>query len=181
VRRLVLTLLAAIVLAACAGVTAHQAPAFNDTDVRFLQDMILHHRQGIEMAKLVDGRSQRPELVALATRIIASQGSEIGTMQGWLARWNRPAPAVEGMGQDQRQVPGMLALGQLDWLATLTGAQFDLGFVTMMRTHFGGGLEVAGSELRSGSSAEVRVLATRMVADQQAEIRRLHGWKDAWS
>ena len=185
-RRLVLTLVAAIVLAACGRdaatpPTAAQAPAFNDTDVRFLQDMIPHHQQGIEMAKLVDARSRRAELVTLAARIITSQGAEIRTMQGWLARWNRPAPTIEGTDQDQRQVPGMLAPGQLDWLATLTGAQFDLGFVTMMRTHYGGAVEVAETELRSGSSAEVRALATRMIAAQQAEIRRLHRWKDAWS
>jgi hypothetical protein len=99
VRRTLIALVAAVLLAACARSaatqpTASKAAAFNDADVRFLQDMIPHHQQAIEMAKLVDGRTQRPELVKLATSITASQGAEIRTMQGFLTRWNRPAPAV---------------------------------------------------------------------------------------
>ena len=185
-RRILIALAALVLLAACARSAATQstsgkAAAFNDADITFLQDMIPHHQQAIEIAKLVDGRTQRPELVELATSITASHSAEIRTMQGFLTRWNRPAPAVEGAGHDESQAPGMLGEGQLDWLQTLEGTQFDLGFVTMMRTHHGGAVEMAEVELHSGSSAEVKTLARRMIAAQQAEIRQLHGWKDAWS
>ncbi len=185
-RRTLITLVVAILLAGCGRgaatqLAAQEAPAFNDADVMFLQDMIPHHQQAIDMAKLVDGRSRRPELVKLAARIITSQDAEIRIMQAWLTRWNRPAPAGAANEHDRPQVPGLLAPGQLDWLETLTGSQFDLGFVTMMRTHHGGAVEMAETELRSGSSAEVRALAERLIAAQQAEIRQLHGWKDAWS
>jgi uncharacterized protein (DUF305 family) len=185
VRRILIALVAAALLAACARSAATQPTAseaaFNDADVAFLQDMIPHHQQAIDMAKLVEGRTRRPELVKLATSITASQGAEIRTMQGFLTRWNRPAPAVEGAGHDEPQAPGMLGEGQLDWLQTLAGARFDLGFVTMMRTHHGGAVEMAEAELRSGSSASIKTLAKRMIAAQQAEIRQLQGWKDAWS
>jgi len=184
--RRILIALAAVLLAACARSAATQptastAATFNDADVRFLQEMIPHHQQAIEMAELVDGRTQRPELVKLAATIITSQDAEIRTMQGFLTRWNRPAPAVEGAGHDESQAPGMLGEGQLDWLQTLEGTQFDLGFVTMMRTHHGGAVEMAETELRAGASAAVKALARRMIAAQQAEIRQMHGWKDAWS
>jgi len=186
VRRILIALAAAVLLGACARSaatqpTSGQTAAFNDADVRFLQEMIPHHQQAIEMAELVEGRTRRPELVKLAATITTSQGAEIHTMQGFLTHWNRPAQAVEGAGHDESQAPGMLGEGQLDWLQTLEGARFDLGFVTMMRTHHGGAVEMAEAELRSGSSAEVKALARRMIAAQQAEIRQLHGWKDAWS
>jgi uncharacterized protein (DUF305 family) len=186
VRRILTALVAAVLLAACARSaatqpTASKAAAFNDADVTFLQEMIPHHQQAIDMAKLVEGRTQRPELVKLATSITASQGAEIRTMQGFLTRWNRPAPAAGEAGHDEPQAPGMLGQGQLDWLKTLEGVRFDLGFVTMMRTHHGGAVEMAEAELRSGSSASIKTLAKRMIAAQQAEIRQLHGWKDAWS
>jgi uncharacterized protein (DUF305 family) len=186
VRPILIAVAAAVLLAACARSaatqpTASKAAAFNDADVAFLQDMIPHHQQAIDMAKLVDGRTQRPELVKLATSITASQGAEIRTMQGFLTRWNRPGPAVGGTGHDQSQAPGMLGEGQLDWLQTLQGARFDLGFVTMMRTHHGGAVELAEAELGAGASAAVKALARQMITAQQAEIRQLHGWKDAWS
>ena len=185
-RRILIALAALVLLAACARSAATQstsgkAAAFNDADITFLQDMIPHHQQAIEMAKLVEGRTRRPELVKLATSITASQGAEIRTMRGFLTRWNRPAPAVGGTGHDQSQAPGILGQGQLDWLQTLQGARFDLGFVTMMRTHHGGAVEMAEAELRAGSSVAVKALARQMIAAQQAEIRQLHGWQDAWS
>jgi uncharacterized protein (DUF305 family) len=186
VRTILIALVATALLAACGRgaatpLPAAQAAAFNDADVRFLQDMIPHHQQAIDMAKLVDGRTRRPELVKLASRITSSQDAEIRTMQAWLSRWNRPAPAEDGMQPDRSQVPGMLAEGQLDWLETLQDVQFDLAFLTMMRTHHGGAIEVAEAELRAGSAAEVKALAKQMIAAQQTEIRQLHRWKDAWS
>jgi uncharacterized protein (DUF305 family) len=184
VRRILTALVAAVLLAACARSaatqpTASKTAAFNDADVTFLQDMIPHHQQAIDMAKLVEGRTQRPELVKLATSITASQGAEIRTMQGFLTRWNRPAPAAGEAGRDEPQPPGTLGQGQLDWLKTLEGVRFDLGFATMMRTHHGGAVEMAEAELRSGSSASIKTLTKRMIAAQQAEIRWLQGWKDA--
>jgi uncharacterized protein (DUF305 family) len=186
VRPILIALVATALLAACGRgaatpLPAPQAAAFNDADVRFLQDMIPHHQQAIDMAKLVDGRTRRPELVKLAARITSSQDAEIRAMQAWLSRWNGPAPAGDGMQHDRSQVLGMLAEGQLDWLETLQDVQFDLAFMTMMRTHHGGAIEVAEAELRAGSAAEVKALAKQMIAAQQTEIRQMHRWKDAWS
>jgi uncharacterized protein (DUF305 family) len=142
--------------------------------------MIRHHRQAIDMAELVDGRTRRPELAKLAATITASRGTEIRTMQEFLRRWSRPAPAAPAA-DHQSQVPGLLDQGQLDWLQTLAGVQFDLGFVTMMRTHHEGAVELAQAELGAGASPPVKALARKMLATQQAEIRQLHGWKDAWT
>lgn len=185
-RRILLAGVAAALLAACgrgaaSPLPADQTPGFNDADVGFLQAMIPHHQQAIDMAKLVSGRTRRPEVVKLAARITASQAAEIRSMQAWLTRWNRPAAADAGSPHDQSQPPGMLAEGQLEWLQTLTGTQFDLGFLTMMRTHHSGAVEMAETELRSGASAEVKALARKIIAAQQSEIRQLQRWKDTWT
>lgn len=185
-RRILFALVAAVLLAACgrgaaAPLPADQALGFNDADVRFLQDMLPHHQQAIDMAELVDGRTRRPELVKLAARITTSQGGEIRSMQAFLTRWNRPVTADGGMRPDQSQVSGMLAEGQLEWLQTLKDTRFDLAFLTMMRTHHGGAVEMAAAELRSGSSAEVKALARQMILAQQTEIRQMQRWQDAWA
>jgi uncharacterized protein (DUF305 family) len=185
VRPILLAVVAAALLAACgrgaaSPLPAAQTPDVNDADVSFVQAMIPHHQQAIDMAKLVTGRTRRPEVVKLAATITASRAVELRRMQAWLTRWRRPA-AGAGTRHDQTPLLGMLAEGQLEWLQTLTGTQFDFGFVTMLRTHHSGAVELAETELRSGASAEVKALAAKISAAQQREIRQLQRWKDSWT
>jgi uncharacterized protein (DUF305 family) len=143
--------------------------------------MIPHHQQAMGMAKLASGRTRRPELLKLAATITASHATELDRMQAWLTRWRRPLAADAGTGHDRSQLPGVLAEGQLEWLQTLTGSQFDLGFLTMMGTHHRGAVELAAAELRSGASTEVKAFAGQMLAAQQREIRQMQQWKDTWT
>src|SRR2546425_3068813 len=53
----------------------------------FLQQMIQHHRSGIEMAKLASNQTKRPELRDFASKMISSQQEEIDKMSGWLKSW----------------------------------------------------------------------------------------------
>jgi uncharacterized protein (DUF305 family) len=186
VRPILLTVVAAAMLAACgrggaSPLPADQTPAFNDADVGFLHAMIPHHRQAIAMAKLAPGRTRRAEVVELAATISASDAAQIGTMQAWLTRWRRPAPADAGTDHDPSLLPGMLAEGQLEWLQRLRGTEFDLGFLTMMGTHHSGAVELAEAELRAGAAVEVKAFARRMIAAQQREIRQMQQWKDTWT
>ncbi len=64
--------------------TAPAGAAPSDADVTFTQNMIPHHQQAIEMAKLVDTQTDRPELRELADSIKSSQRQEIIQMEGWL-------------------------------------------------------------------------------------------------
>jgi len=99
-RRILLALVAAILLAACshAGQQHSTAPATAapaDADVTFTQDMIPHHQQAIEMAELVKTHTDRPELRKLAASIGGSQTQEITQMQGWLRSWGKPGTPME--------------------------------------------------------------------------------------
>jgi uncharacterized protein (DUF305 family) len=185
VRPILLALSAAVLLAACGQdaatqSTVDQAATFNAADVRFLQDMIPHHEQAVRMATLVDGRTRRPELIKLAARLAATQGGETSTMRRWLARWGT-SPVGGATDHAESDVPGMLGRGQLDWLKTLQCVSFDLGFVTMIRTHHVGGIEMAPADIRSGASTVVKALAARSITVQEAELRQMHVWRDAWS
>ena len=59
--------------------------SYSPADVQFMQDMIPHHHQALEMAALVADRTNRKELIDVAGRINASQNDEIEFMQEWLA------------------------------------------------------------------------------------------------
>ncbi len=66
--------------------------SYSPADVTFMQDMIPHHNQAVQMAELVADRTNRPELVDVAGRINASQADEIAFMQQWLSSRGEGVP-----------------------------------------------------------------------------------------
>ena len=66
--------------------------SYSPDDVKFMQDMIPHHNQAVQMAALVDDRTNRQELLDVAGRIDASQADEIEFMQQWLRSGAKPFP-----------------------------------------------------------------------------------------
>jgi uncharacterized protein (DUF305 family) len=70
--------------------------AYVEADVRFMQDMIHHHTQALEMAALVPERTTREDIRRLAQRIEVSQYDEIELMRRWLT--DRGEVAVEAHG-----------------------------------------------------------------------------------
>ncbi len=58
-----------------------------DFDRQFLQMMTAHHQQALNMAKLVPGKTQRPELLKLSQDILRTQQAEIDQMKGWQKAW----------------------------------------------------------------------------------------------
>jgi len=188
-RRILLALAAALFLAACnqGGGDQEQGtppaePAPNDADVTFTQNMIPHHRQAIEMAKLVDSHTDRPELHTLADSIVSSQSQEITQMQGWLRSWGKPETPSEGHGgHGKAEMPGMMSEADMSGLMESTGTEFDLAFVEMMATHHQGAIDMANTELKDGSLPEVTRLAEQIIDTQQDEIDQLQRWKAEWS
>jgi uncharacterized protein (DUF305 family) len=188
-RRILLALAAAFLLAACnqgggdqEQGTAPAEAAPSDADVSFTQNMIPHHQQAIEMAKLVDSHTDRPELRKLADSIVSSQGQEISQMQGWLRTWGEPETPSEGHGgHGDTEMPGMMSETDMRRLMESTGTEFDLAFVEMMAAHHQGAIDMANTELKDGSLPEVTRLAKQIIDTQQDEIDQLQRWKTEWS
>ena len=183
-RRILLGLLAAVLLAACdqgaqpqGSGSATAAP--NDADVTFTQNMIPHHQQAIEMAKLVDSHTKRPELRTLAEGIAASQGQEITLLQGWLKTWGKPA-TPEGTDHGAMQMPGMMSEADMGQLMAIKNQAFDLAFVDMMTAHHQGAIDMANTALRNGSLPEVKRLAQQIIDAQQGEIDQFKVWQQEW-
>ncbi|PTR30198.1 uncharacterized protein (DUF305 family) [Rhodococcus sp. OK519] len=74
--------------------TAEQGGPHNQADVEYVQMMIPHHEQAVEMAELVPSRSGNPDVIALASQIEKAQGPEIEQMEGWLKAWGVPEPSA---------------------------------------------------------------------------------------
>ncbi len=168
-------LTAALVLTGCAGGAASAPPVASSSsaDVTFAQGMIPHHEQAIAMAGLADGRAGA-RVGALADRIEAAQGPEIGQLQGFLADWGA-APAADphaGHG-DMAGMTGMMSDEQMAGLERASGAAFDRSFLEMMIAHHEGAVTMARAELDAGVDPRARQLAQRIVDTQQAETAEM--------
>jgi uncharacterized protein (DUF305 family) len=152
--------------------------SYSPADAGFMQDMIPHHHQAVQMAALVADRTNRPELIDLAGRINASQGDEIAFMQQWLrARGERvPEPDAHKM-HAGHGIAGMATPEQMAELAQADGAAFDRLFLNLMITHHEGAVRMVEELLEQPGSAYDPVLlefTTDVTNDQTAEIERMH-------
>ena len=182
------------------GATADSARArYSEADVRFMQRMIGHHAQALEMTSLVPARSSREDMQLLAKRIEASQQHEIGLMRRWLEHRGEEAPSVsthheqqheqhhEGAGHEGMMpgmMPGMLTPEELARLSKATGAEFDRLFLQFMIRHHEGALTMVSEFFATpgaGQEPEIFSLASEIDGDQRAEIKRMRALQDAAS
>ncbi len=148
-------------------------------DARFMQDMIPHHHQAIEMAALVADRTNRQELLDLAGRIDVSQQDEIEFMQKWLRERGEhvPKPTAHDAMHTTHQMAGMATPEQMAELAASESTDFDKLFLRLMITHHEGAVTMVKELLKQPGSAHDPVLfefTTNVTNDQSAEIERMN-------
>lgn len=177
--------------AGATGTTA--APA----DARFVEHMLAHHAQALEMTALVPARTRRPDLRLLAERIEISQKSEIATMRRWLAERGMPAspaatashagshgasPGTAAAADPHATMPGMLTAAQLAQLAAARGPAFEQRFLGSMIRHHEGALVMVAELFAApgaGQEPELFGIASDVDADQRAEIARMRALQRA--
>ncbi|MDT8429830.1 MAG: DUF305 domain-containing protein [Pseudomonadales bacterium] len=151
---------------------------FTDADVKFMQDMIVHHLQAVEMTALVAERSSNETVKTLAERITLSQDDEISMMRGWLAERNQAESGGMAHHGDHLLpiMPGMVSAEEMAELATVEGGDFDVLFLKLMIRHHEGAITMVENLLDQPGSAQDSVLfefTNEVTSDQQAEIERM--------
>lgn len=160
------------------GAGSPASTAHNKADTAFAQEMIPHHAQAIDMAKLAMARAAGAEVRKLAADIEAAQRPEIATMTGWLKAWGEKVPStgmagMPGMGHGRGGEPGMMTPQEMDRLEKAHGADFDRMFLQMMIKHHQGALEMARTERAQGRNDEAVKLAQGIQAAQTEEIAKM--------
>jgi uncharacterized protein (DUF305 family) len=155
--------------------TTTPAGDFNDADVEFLQGMIPHHEQAIEMADIALDPTvgASAEVTDLATRVKAAQDPEIEQMTASLTAWGQPLQMDTSEGHDMSSMEGTMTAEEMDALAAATGAEFDTMWAEMMIRHHEGAISMAQDVKANGANAEVLQLADQIIAAQQAEVTEL--------
>lgn len=149
--------------------------AHTPADVRFMQGMIGHHAQALEMAALVAERSQHAGLRQLAERIDVSQRDEMTMMRQWLERRGEalPDPHAHHSGH---LMPGMLSAEEMAALAAARGSEFDRLFLEGMIRHHQGALIMVRELVatpRAAQEPELFDFVSDVEADQSMEIARM--------
>lgn len=143
---------------------------FNDADVTFLQMMIPHHEQAVDMAELAQEHAADAEVVDLAAQIAAAQQPEIDGMTGLLEAWGEP---VEMEGHEGMSMGGMATEEQMTELGAADGADFDKLFVELMIAHHEGAVTMAEEHHAEGQNADAAAIADAVIETQTAEIATL--------
>ena len=146
-------------------------------DVAFMQGMIGHHAQALEMTALRPARSASDDLRLLALRIELSQADEIKAMEGWLKARGAavPDPHAHHM-PGAVLMPGMLTPEDMRRLSEATGPAFDRLFLDLMIKHHEGALlmvERLFATPGAGQESEMFAFASDVVDDQRAEMDRM--------
>ena len=146
-------------------------------DVMFLQGMISHHAQAMEMSVLVESRTNREGLELLAQRISLSQEDEISMMQGWLQDRGLGVPTlVVHHADDYELMPGMLTDEEMAELEAAEGAEFNTMFLEFMIEHHLGAIEMVENLLDQQGAAQDPILyafTSDVTSDQGSEIERM--------
>ncbi|MEU3608952.1 DUF305 domain-containing protein [Streptomyces sp. NPDC035033] len=142
----------------------------NGADFRYVQMMIVHHRQALTMTALAPGRAGSSGVEKVAERIAAAQQPEIGAMEGWLK--THGGPRDQGA-HDHHAMPGMATGEQLARLRAAKGAAFDELFLELMTRHHEGAVTMAAEVLGQGNNVQVEEMANDVIAQQTAEINRM--------
>jgi len=169
-----------------ASTTAILPPA-SPKDVEFMQGMIMHHAQAVEMTALIASHTTNKELGLLGARISHSQSEEIKFMKRWLEARGEPTELAVKMGgmsgmempgmdmsRHEMLMPGMLTKAQMDALRNAKGKEFDRLFLTGMIQHHGGALTMVKDLFDTAGAGQDAVLfnfATDVDSGQRAEIR----------
>ena len=150
---------------------------FTDADVKFMQGMISHHAQAIEMTELLASRSDRDVMRRLAQRIELSQEDEIAMMQEWLrSRGQAVAELDAHHAPGWEPMPGMLTEEEMGRLEQAQAVEFDPLFLELMIKHHRGALTMVDTLLsQRGAAQDSQLFAftSDITSDQSMEIDRM--------
>lgn len=151
-------------------------------DLHFIDMMIMHHEQGIEMARLAGERGQSTRVKALAARIVADQQKDSGELRGHREHWYAGRPQMDHsqmMGHMGQMMPGhgnmkMDPEQDMAKLRAAEGRAFDRLFLDTMTMHHRMAIDMSKDAQRKAEHAEIKSFARKTATKQQGEIAEIN-------
>ena len=145
-------------------------------DIKFMQGMIGHHAQAVEMVALIKDRTANPMMNNLGLRIQVSQDDEMNMMRTWLRERGAAIPGPHAHHEPGGFMPGMLTAEEMSQLAAAKGVEFDRLFLMGMIKHHAGAITMVEELFKSpgaGQEGGIFAFASDVDADQRMEIDRM--------
>jgi uncharacterized protein (DUF305 family) len=145
-------------------------------DVKFMQGMIGHHAQAVEMVALINDRTANADMKMLGLRIQVSQDDEINMMKTWLKDHGAAIPGPHAHHEPGGFMPGMLTAEEMTQLGAAKGVEFDRLFLLGMIKHHGGAIQMVQELFNTpgaGQEGGIFAFASDVDADQRMEIDRM--------
>ncbi len=162
-----------LLLTACGS--KEEAKKHNPADITFVQGMIPHHEQALEMSELAIKHAVSPDVETIASTIKTKQEEEIKTMETLLHEWGvkKEAGGHDAHGGGKALEPGMLSEEQIKELEEAKGVEFDKLFLKDMIEHHKGAITMAEEAEHDGENKEVEKLAAEIKRGQEHEIEEM--------
>ena len=156
--------------------SAAVAPAFNDTDVMFVQMIVPHHRQGIAIAEIGAERATRADLKVLAGAIAATQRDEAARLEGWLTAWKQPATADPAAHAAHGGMP-VTSEKKIAKLRTTSRAEVDKAVLDMLIAHQDDAIRLARYQTSGGRNVNAVGYAKQVDESRTAQIKQMLGYR----
>jgi uncharacterized protein (DUF305 family) len=153
-------------------------PGEHSAEAGFARDMMVHHAQAVEMARIVEDKTKDPEIRSLSADIALTQQAQIGQMQGWLDVWGLPPTGTEEpmawMGHPtDGPMPGMATPEEIERLGELLPDKADEMFLRLMIPHHEAAIPMAQAVTERSDNPVVDAFAEKVVASQRVEVRNM--------
>ena len=169
---------AALLIGVLAGLALVQMPEkgsqdreFNRNDLMFMNMIIVHHDQAIEMAEMAENRTNNSDILKLSNNISDAQREENQQMKQWM----RSLGYEPG---NHHRMAGMASQEEMQRIENSEGAEFDRIFAELMIEHHRGGIEMARNFRKAGKHTELQQMQTQMIETQQKEIEKMQDWQE---
>lgn len=149
----------------------NESSDFNRNDLMFMNMMIVHHDQAIEMAELSENRTSNEKILELSNNISEAQTRENEQMTEWMNELGYRTMSHHPMA-------GMASEEEMQQLRNSNGLEFNELFSKLMIEHHRGGIAMAENFYESGRNTELREMQGQMIEAQREEIRKMQKWQE---
>jgi uncharacterized protein (DUF305 family) len=174
------------------GHTGHGQMADMPFDLHYIDMTIMHHEQGVEMARLAQEKGQNARVKAFAKKTADDQQRDIGELRGHRQHWYSDRPQMDHAqmmahmeqmsgGKDKAKHQDMMKHMQEDMekLRAAEGSAFDRLFLDQMTHHHQMAVDMSKEAVAKAEHKEIKDFARKAIAKQQGEIAEMKRIKAA--